>query len=310
MLRTSVVVRVPAKINLLLAVGGVRPDGFHDLATVFHAVGLYDEIVVTAGIPGAGISLAVAGTNAQGVPLDRHNLAWRAVELLAAREGITPDVHLELRKAIPVAGGMAGGSADAAGALVACDHLWTDNGRRPIGREALEPLAAQLGSDVPFALHGGTFVGLGRGERLTPALARGELHWVIAIADGELSTPEVYAECDRLRGSSVVPEPFVPDELMAALAAGDAVAVGRAMRNDLQPAAIALRPSLARTLRVGEELGALGSLVSGSGPSCVFLARDADHATDLAVGLSGADVCRSVRRTVGPVPGARVVGEH
>ena len=139
---------------------------------------------------------------------------------------------------IPVAGGMAGGSADAAGALLACDALWGTGLTR---RDLLE-LAAELGSDVPFGLVGGTAIGLGRGERLMPALARGHFDWVFALADGALSTPRVYAECDRLRAGRVLPEPRVSDDLMTALRAGNAAALGRALRNDLQPAACSLRP--------------------------------------------------------------------
>jgi 4-diphosphocytidyl-2-C-methyl-D-erythritol kinase len=198
---------------------------------------------------------------------------------------------------------MAGGSADAAGALLACDALWGTG----LDRAGLHELAAGLGSDVPFALIGGTAIGLGRGERLTPALARGTFQWVFAVAEGGLSTPAVYAECDRLREGRVLPEPRVSDALMSALRSGDAAALGQAMTNDLQPAACSLSPGLQRTLDVGAESGALGSLVSGSGPTCAFLARDQEHALDLAIALSAGGVCRAIKRAHGPVPGARVV---
>jgi 4-diphosphocytidyl-2-C-methyl-D-erythritol kinase len=298
----AVTVRVPAKVNLQLAVGARRSDGFHDLATVFHAVSLYDE--VTASPAGdRGLRVSVEGEHAADVPLGEENLAARAARLLAERAGVQPAVHLHVRKGIPVSGGMAGGSADAAAALVACDVLWGTG----LDRGGLRELAAQLGSDVPFALVGGTAIGLGRGDRLMPALARGHFEWVFAVADGGLSTPAVYAECDRLRAGRVLPEPRVSENLMAALRAGDPVALGRALRNDLQPAACNLRPQLRMTLEVAQEYRALGSIVSGSGPTVALLARDAEHALDLAVALTASGACRTVKRAHGPVHGARVI---
>ena len=302
---TSVTVRAPAKINLGLSVGAPRADGFHDVATAYHAISLQDELVAAASE-----ELSVAVTTADGIPLDdvpqdRSNLAVAAALALAERAGVEPLVRLHITKSIPVAGGMAGGSADAAAALVACDALWETG----LSRSELADLAAALGSDVPFSLVGGTALGTGRGEVLTPVLARGRFHWVVAIADGGLSTPQVYAECDRLRDRIPVPEPRVADPLMAALRTGDADALGAALHNDLQEAACSLRPSLRETLETGAQAGALGSLVSGSGPSVVFLARSPEHAIDIAVALSATGTCRSVRRAHGPVAGARVVGD-
>jgi 4-diphosphocytidyl-2-C-methyl-D-erythritol kinase len=298
---SSVTVRVPAKVNLQLSVGPVRADGFHELATVFHAVGLFDELVArTPSTP--GITLTLSGEGEGQLPLDGENLAYRAAVVLAERAGVDPDVELHIHKMIPIAGGMAGGSADAAGALLACDALW----RLGTPREDLVAIAAELGSDVPFALHGGTAIGTGRGENLTPVLSRGSFHWVFAIADGGLSTPAVYRECDRLRGGRKVPDPYVSDMLMQAIRAGDAVLLGKSLHNDLQPAALSLRPTLRQVLEVGEDFGALGGLVSGSGPTCAFVARDEEHALDIAVALTASGVCRTVRRAVGPVVGARV----
>ena len=296
----TVTVRVPAKINLQLAVGAKRADGYHDLATVFHAVSLYDEVVAS---PAEDLQLTVDGDEADAVPLDATNLAARAAVLVAERAGVPAAVHLHLRKGIPVAGGMAGGSADGAAALLACDALW----RTGLDRADLYELAADLGSDVPFALMGGTAVGVGRGERLTPALARGRFDWVLALVDGGLSTPAVYTECDRLRGGRTIPEPRISDALMAALRAGDPQRLGRAMSNDLQAAAANLRPQLLQTLAVGDEHGALGAVVSGSGPTCAFLVRDRDAGLDLAVALTASGACTGVRRASGPVHGARVV---
>ena len=302
---SSVTVRAPAKINLGLSVGGPRADGFHDVATAYHAISLQDELVAAASE-----ELSIALTTADGIPLDdvpqdSSNLAVAAALALAERAGVEPLVRLHVTKSIPVAGGMAGGSADAAAALVACDALWQTG----LSRSELAELAAELGSDVPFSLVGGTALGTGRGEVLTPVLARGRFHWVVAIADGGLSTPDVYAECDRLMGGTPVPEPRVADALMAALRTGDADALGVALHNDLQKAACSLRPSLRETLETGTQAGALGSLVSGSGPSVVFLARSPEHAIDIAVALSATGTCRSVRRAHGPVAGARVVGD-
>ena len=304
MIVTSVTVRVPAKINLQLAVGPLRPDGYHGLVTVFHAIGLFNMVSVAAA---EADSVAVTGEGAGQVPADGDNLALRAVRALravvAAQAG--PGVTVTINKRIPVAAGLAGGSADAAAALVACNELW----RAGLPVRELCEVAAGVGSDVAFAVLGGTAVGRGRGERLTPALMpAARYHWVLAFADGALSTPEVYGTLDRLRAADGgAAEPELSTELMAALRAGDLERLGRSLSNDLQAPAISLFPALRKTLDVGRESGALGALVSGSGPTCLFLARDARHATDLAVALSGAGVCRTVTRASGPVPGATVI---
>ncbi|MFI7588734.1 4-(cytidine 5'-diphospho)-2-C-methyl-D-erythritol kinase [Spongisporangium articulatum] len=299
-----ITVRVPAKVNLELRVGPPREDGFHELATVFHAVALFDDLTVELA---DDVSIVVDGPEAELVPTDGTNLAVRAAHLLAERAGVTDGVRMHLVKGIPVAGGMAGGSADAAAALVACDHLWNTG----LDREELHALAAELGSDVPFALLGGTAIGTGRGEVLSPALARGEYHWVVAMAGRGLSTPEVYREIDRLRDAGQAPEPptdlSVSPQLMQALRAGDADGLGAALSNDLQAAAVSLDPALERTLSIGRKVGALGALVSGSGPTVVFLARDNGHALDIAVALTASGGVSEVRRTIGPVGGARLV---
>lgn len=304
----AVTVRAPAKVNLHLAVGPRRPDGFHDLVNVFHAVSLHDEVTAT---PADRLRITVEGESSDAVPLGAQNLAAIAARALAARTGVgRARVHLHIRKGIPVAGGMAGGSADAAAALLACDALWQTNlWQSRAGREVIMEVAAELGSDIPFALVGGTAVGLGRGDRLTAALARGTYHWVFALAENGLSTSAVYSECDRMRVDPLqAPAPRASPELMAALSAGDPVALGAALSNDLQEAALRLRPQLRRTLDAGREQGALGAIVSGSGPTCAFLASDAQHMHELAVALSAMGVCRTVRTATGPAPGARIVG--
>ncbi len=294
----TVTVRAPAKVNLHLAVGPRRPDGYHDLTTVFHAIGLYDEVTLTRAD-----ALTVTVDGASGVPTDSTNLAARAVLALAKRTGHDPTVAVHLAKGIPVAGGCAGGSADAAAALVGCDHLWGTD----LSREQLLEVAATLGSDVPFCLVGGTALGTGRGEQLTSVLGQGTFSWVLALSDGGLSTPTVYAELDRQREQGPVTVATDAGEVLAALRAGDAVLLGRALANDLQAPALALKPELQSVLDAGEALGALGGIVSGSGPTIAFLARDADHASSLAAALSARGVCRSVRVATGPTPGARVV---
>jgi 4-diphosphocytidyl-2-C-methyl-D-erythritol kinase len=300
----AVTARVPAKVNLQLAVGPVRPDGYHPLVTVFHAVSLFDEVTVRSA---ERTSIAVTGENAAEVPKDRTNLAWRAAAAVAAaagRKSRAAAVRIEIRKRIPVAAGLAGGSADAAATLVACNELW----QAGLSAAELHQLAGELGSDVPFALLGGTAVGRGRGEELTRALASGDYHWALAFAADGLSTAAVYATCDRLRAARAESDaPALSNELMAALRSGDPAAVGPLLSNDLQPAALSLQPALRRTLAAGREYGALGAIVSGSGPTCAFLAKGAAHAREIAVALTGAGVCRAVARASGPAPGAALV---
>ena len=299
----SVTVRVPGKVNLFLGVGDLRDDGYHELTTVFHAVSLFDEITVrNADV----LSLEVSGEGVEEVPTDHRNLAWRAAELLAEHVGRAPDVAISVEKSIPVAGGMAGGSADAAAVLVAINALW----ELGVPRRDLHTLAAELGSDVPFALHGGTALGTGRGEQLATVLARNTFHWVLAFGKRGLSTPKVFAEIDRLRANpdrGQAPRLEEPEPLLAALASGDAAQLAPLLGNDLQSAALSLDSGLRRTLRAGEDAGALAGIVSGSGPTCAFLCSSASSAIDVGVELAGAGVCRTVRAASGPVHGARVV---
>lgn len=295
--------RAPGKVNLHLAVGSLADSGYHEVRTVLQAVSIYDELTASRAREDGHVTIEIDGEGAAELALDNTNLAVRAACLLAERTGIESGVHLTLRKEIPVAAGMAGGSADAAAALVACDAYW-DTG---LTRGELEVLAAELGSDVPFALTGGTALGTGRGEQLSPVLARGSYAWVFALADGGLSTPAVYAELDRYRLELPRPELLTDSDVLSALRQGDVTALGQSLGNDLEPPAIRLRPALARTLAAGRELGALGALVSGSGPTCAFLAADAKAAAGLAASLAAEGVCRTVRVANGPVPGARII---
>jgi 4-diphosphocytidyl-2-C-methyl-D-erythritol kinase len=296
----SVTVRVPGKVNLHLAVGDRRDDGYHDLTTVFHAVSLVDEVTVrNADV----LSLELVGEGADQLPTDERNLAWQAAELMAEHVGRAPDVSILIDKSIPVAGGMAGGSADAAAVLVAVNSLWELN----VPRRDLRGLAARLGSDVPFALHGGTALGTGRGEELATVLSRNTFHWVLAFAESGLLTGAVFAELDRLREIGDPPRLDEPGPVLAALAAGDPEQLASLLGNEMQAAAISLDPALRRSLRAGVEAGALAGVVSGSGPTCAFLCGSEDAAIDVGAQLSGAGVCRTVRVATGPVPGARVV---
>jgi 4-diphosphocytidyl-2-C-methyl-D-erythritol kinase len=310
-----VTVRVPAKVNLQLSVGPVRADGYHDVATVYHAVSLFDEVTVASA---ERDSVVVTGEGAGHVPTDNANLAARAAEALLRAVGTAaqtvPGLTIQITKRIPVAAGLAGGSADAAAALVACNELWGTG----LSQQELCELASDIGSDVAFGLLGGTAIGIGRGEQVTPALTSGTFHWVLAFANGGLSTADVYAACDRLRSSGSrgptdkpdpggVPDPTLDNALMAALRSGDPAGLGPLLSNDLQSAAISLRTELRRALVAGRELGALGAMVSGSGPTCAFLAKNRRHARDLAAALAGAGVCRTVAQVTGPAPGATIV---
>ncbi|MBB1482453.1 4-(cytidine 5'-diphospho)-2-C-methyl-D-erythritol kinase [Tessaracoccus sp. MC1865] len=296
----TVRVRVPAKVNLALRVGGTDAQGYHRLATVFQAVSLGDE--VAAEEAGAGqFSLAFHGEGAAFLPVDDTNLAIRAAKLLARHVGRDDvGVSLIIRKRIPVAGGMAGGSADAAAVLVACSALW----ELGLSREELHALAAELGSDVPFLLLGGTAIGTGRGEQLAPLMTEGTYHWTFALSHTGLSTPAVFREFDRVSTPNATD---IPHDLVEALRAGDLPAVGAALSNDLEEAAIALQPTLAHTLRLGRDAGALGAIVSGSGPTCAFLAGSEAHSHEIAEALAVFSGVRAVRRAYGPVSGAQVM---
>ena len=296
----SVTVRVPGKVNVYLGVGPREFSGYHELATIFQAVGIYDEFTVSAA---DSLTISGLGAFADRIPTDETNLAWKAAELVARACGEEPNVHIQIDKSIPIAAGMAGGSADAAATLVACDTYWNAG----IPRDQLDAMAATLGSDVPFMLHGGCALGVGRGDVLSPVMIRGSFHWVFATFDEGLSTAQIYEKTDELRGLEFEAEPEVPTELLSALARGDAPALGRLLHNDLQLAATTSRPLLGRVLEQGIDYGALGAIVSGSGPTCAFLVRDESSAIDLVVALKASGLVDDVLRTHGPVHGARVI---
>jgi 4-diphosphocytidyl-2-C-methyl-D-erythritol kinase len=303
MRRNGVVVRVPAKVNLQLSVGPLQADGFHEVTTVFQALALYDDVTVKYAEPGSGITLTLSGSTTKGVPTDASNLAYRAAQLMIDTHDLDSDFDIHIKKEIPVAGGMAGGSADAAAVIVAIDSLC----ELGLSRDAMEKHGAELGSDVPFSITGGISIGRGRGDQITPVLARGSYYWVLAMSAQGLSTQAVYEECDRLRTGLEIARPQVNDAMLQALRAGDAVALGKSLTNDLQAAACSLRPALRLVLDVGQDYGALGSVVSGSGPTVAFLVEDEEKALDLTVALSASGVVAGIARASGPTHGARVV---
>ncbi|AIV40745.1 MULTISPECIES: 4-(cytidine 5'-diphospho)-2-C-methyl-D-erythritol kinase [unclassified Curtobacterium] len=302
---TRVRVRAPGKINVFLSVGALQDDGYHDVATAYQAVSLYEDVTAEAA---DDFSVRFTGPiDTSAVPTDDSNLAIRAARLVAEAAGHRGGVRLTIDKQVPVAGGMGGGSADAAATLLACDTLWGT----ALGRDELLRLAARLGADVPFAFAGGTAVGTGRGDELSPALAKGEFHWVLALSEDGLSTPAVYRALDEHREryrADIRPAPTTPvveANVLQALRAGDADLLADCLHNDLQAPAMRLQPGLAATIEVGEKAGALAGIVSGSGPTVAFLVADRDAALEVQVELSASGLV--ALRATGPVHGARVV---
>ena len=298
---SSITVRAAAKINLHLGVGRAREDGFHPLDTVYQAIGIHDDLTLTEADALTLTTHVADHVDATGVPDGPDNIVLRAARLLAEHAGREATGAVEVRKDIPVAGGMAGGSADAAAALVACDRLW-DLGTPD---DDLLALAARLGSDIPFSLVGGTARGLGRGEVVTPVTDHGSWWWVVVPAEVGLSTPVVYRHFDTMRPDAPTAPPSA-EPVLAALATGEPVRLARALHNDLQEPALDLRPELGDLITRGEAEGALRGIVSGSGPTVVFLCDSADGAHATAQGIAGAGH-PVVLTATGPVAGSHVV---
>jgi 4-diphosphocytidyl-2-C-methyl-D-erythritol kinase len=299
--------RAPGKINVFLKVGALLEDGYHDVATAYQAVSLAEDV---RAYPADDFSVSFSGTvDVSNLATDGSNLAIKAATLLARKAGYRSGVRLEVEKHVPIAGGMGGGSADAAATLLACDALWGTD----LSREDLLELATQLGSDVPFAFTGGTAVGMGRGDQLSPALAKGQFQWVFAFADFGMSTPEVYRELDRHRdrhSQDIFPaevQPHVDAIVLQALRAGDPHMLAEVLHNDLQAPALHLEPELGAVIELGESNGALAGMISGSGPTVAFLVADLDHALELQIALSAARL--NVVRATGPVHGARLISD-
>ncbi|GAA4433662.1 4-(cytidine 5'-diphospho)-2-C-methyl-D-erythritol kinase [Georgenia halophila] len=308
-------VRAPGKINLTLRAWPPTEDGYHPLETVFQAVSLFEDVVAR---PADEVSVEIHGRGSD-LPTDGSNLAVRAAELLRETAGSESGVHLTITKQVPVAGGMAGGSADAAATLIACDQLWGTG----LGREELAELAAELGADVPFALTGMSAMGTGRGDLISPVMSRGQYHWVLALQKEGLATPDVFAELDARKDLTRSSSENAEDdggatikaggEVVSALLSADPLILARTLHNDLEEAALALRPELGDVLAAAERAGALAAVVSGSGPTVAALALDAPHAASVADVMRGAEVASEVQVVTGPVAGARVieqVGRH
>ena len=299
--------RAPGKINVFLRVGAVMDDGYHDVATAYQAVSLYEDV---RAYPADDFSVTFGGSiDCSGLPTDGENLAIKAARMLARKTDYRGGVHLEIDKHVPIAGGMGGGSADAAATLLACDALWGTD----CTKEELLALASRLGADVPFALIGGTAIGTGRGDRLSPALAKGQFHWVLVLPEAGMSTPEVYSELDRHRERHsqdifpAQPQPTVDANILQALRAGDPRMLAESLFNDLQAPAIHLAPHIGEIIELGEMNGALAGIVSGSGPTVAFLTADLDSALDLQIALSASR--HTAVRATAPVHGARILSE-
>lgn len=304
MVTRSVTATAPGKINVCLRVGPVRDDGYHDVATIFQAVSLVEEVTASES---ESISVSFTGPiDTSALSVDESNLVLRAARAVAAESGYTGGADIQVIKRVPIAGGMGGGSADAAATLVAVDALWGTN----LGMPRLAEIAATLGADVPFALHGGTALGVGRGDVLSPVLAKATFHWVLVLNEVGLSTPDVFRQLDRHRAEhsieieTVAVDPAIDPNLLQALRSGDAMALGEYLRNDLQAAALQLMPNLGETLEFGETHGALAGIVSGSGPTVALLAADEVSAARLAASLTADG--RNAISVSAPTLGARV----
>ncbi|WP_260620037.1 4-(cytidine 5'-diphospho)-2-C-methyl-D-erythritol kinase [Corynebacterium anserum] len=336
------------KVNLHLGVSDLRDDGYHDLTTVFQSVALQEKVRLTEVASEEEATVTVTGHDAHLVPTDPSNLAVRAVEavrsLVKARmkegscgdnspgeidrselashkmtEQDVPWVAIHIEKGVPVAGGMAGGSADAAAALVAAVEFYCE--RHPRTSHVPTPtmeeqygIAASLGADVPFCVLGGTALGLGRGDELVTVMAHGTFHWALATDKRGLSTPKVFAQLDKQRAAAASGErPDIragsTDALMRALVSGDAEQLAPTLVNDLQAPAISLMPTLRETLRAAKEAGALAAIVSGSGPTIAMLCRDADHALDVATAVSVAGKASATITASSPAGPARILEE-
>lgn len=305
--KNFVIAHAPGKINCYFRVGPPREDGYHDVASLYVAVSLFEEIRATLSQDGElHLRLDEASTvvdEPETFPLGPGNLVHQAAQLLREHAGVNLGADLEILKRVPIAGGMGGGSADAAATLVACNELWGTG----LDREELGRLGARLGADVPFALMGGAAIGLGVGDQLAPLLTRARTDWVLIPASYGLSTPRVYAMLDRLRAGQSIPVPTEVDpQVIKALMEPDAQALADTLVNDLTQASLALAPELGTVRDLAEGAGALRAMVSGSGPTLALLVRDAEHAREVMAQL-GDEVGVATLAVQAPAPGARIV---
>jgi 4-diphosphocytidyl-2-C-methyl-D-erythritol kinase len=305
----SITASAPGKTNLFFAVGPLQADGFHEVASVYLALDLREEVTVT---PAEAWSVSVTGNvsvdQLASVPTGSDNLVVKAAHLVAKLAGSDAQpVAFAIDKHVPVAGGMGGGSADAAAALVAINALWCT------GIESRLHESVELGADVPFAVSGGIAVGLGRGEKLTPIKSVPDLHLVLVTSNEGLSTPAVYKRLDELRAAQGIdptkaPAAEVTDELLDALQSGNPAKIAVLLKNDLQAAALDLRPDLKNTISDGLAAGAITGFVSGSGPTIAFLVADANSADEIAQKLHARG--HDAIATSGPAAGAFIREEN
>jgi 4-diphosphocytidyl-2-C-methyl-D-erythritol kinase len=285
-----VVATAPGKINIFFKVGALKNDGYHDVLSVYQALDLRETVsVASAQDWRVEVSGEISAEQIAAVPTGEDNLVVRAAKSIAQLAGLENPhpINFEIIKNVPVAGGMGGGSADAAAALLAVNELWCTQ----VDYQALLNSAAELGADIPFALLGGTAIGVGKGDELETIDGVQKLHWVLVPMDAGLSTPRVYAKLDEIRTSrgedpEKVVTPIKPRELISALQVGDAREVAKHLHNDLQEAAVALMPELSVTMQAGLAAGALAAMVSGSGPTVAMLAESEEAAESIANQLS------------------------
>jgi 4-diphosphocytidyl-2-C-methyl-D-erythritol kinase len=284
--------RAAAKVNLGLYVGPLRDDGrYHEVVSVLQSIAVWDELEVEV-VP-EGLGLEVEG---EGLPPDETNLVLVAARELARRSRDLPGARFRLRKGIPISAGLGGGSADGAAALIALDRLWGLH----LPSVNLHAMAAEVGSDVPFCVAGGTGVATGRGDKVREVPSRGTTWWVVGIDHERLATEDVYHHFDELDLGVALDDRW-PTELLDALAAGDVQRLAASLYNDLEPAAFDLLPALAKSKQRLLDAGALGAVMSGSGPTMLGLCEDEDHATQVARAARSAFARTEVTR--GPVPG-------
>lgn len=317
-------VRAPAKLNIYLQIGDVREDGYHDITTVYQTIDLFEEVAVTDLSQEDGecdkaefvhISLSGPESN-ESIPTDGHNLASKAAKLLAQRYGITPKLHLDISKRIPARGGLGGGSADAAATLIGCNIIWDLHLRK----EELMALGALLGEDVPVHIQGGMAIGVGHKQPLIPIPAgpgdhyphhHPDWYWVLGVPYGDgLSTRDVFVQLDAMKGTRGAVDFASAHNTCLATSWGteNPETLAPRLSNDLERPAGVLLPALVKGLEEGRrDENALAGFMTGSGSTCVFLARSAEGAEALARNLKERELFRNIILAKGPAEGACMV---